>query len=405
MLNAIIYSSTLRTITIPASVTYFEDAVFEEASAETVILGISGSQAETLAEQEGLCFVATDLGETNSAIYGTTNDSYTYMIVDQEATITGYTGNSNILHIPSSAGGCPVTTIGKNAFFHLPMQIVEVHVPEGVTKLESRAFFSCMDMRTLTLPSTLREIGYMAVNSCDELTSIDLPNGLLRIGAHAFAQCEKLNSVSVPATVREVGVGAFSWVPAAEIALPEGVSSIEGFTFWGSGLQSFIVPESVTTIGARAFVSCNNIKEILIPSSVQQIDDEAFVSTEYQFFPSDLTIFGETGSAAEQYAVKNGIDFVSLEISLMENQVNYYLGLGFDARNWGSLFQQQSLWRDGHRSRKNDRRLRRSIPVERSADFRRSAAIQLGYRNRWQYLSWRLRVSAPNAVKRHDSHL
>ena len=43
-----------------------------------------------------------------------------------------------------------------------------------------------------------------------------------------------------------------------------------------SSLTNIIIPDSVTSIGAFAFVSCDSLTNIIIPDSVTSIGDAAF---------------------------------------------------------------------------------------------------------------------------------
>ena len=48
--------------------------------------------------------------------------------------------------------------------------------------------------------------------------------------------------------------------------IPDGVTSIEDYAFWGcSGLTSVTIPDSVTSIGEWAFSGCSSLKSVTIP--------------------------------------------------------------------------------------------------------------------------------------------
>lgn len=60
---------------------------------------------------------------------------------------------------------------------------------------------------------------------------------------------------------------------------PEGITEIGNFAFARSGLTELAIPEGVTTIGYGAFYHCDDLKEVSIPDSVEQIAPYAFAQT------------------------------------------------------------------------------------------------------------------------------
>ena len=68
--------------------------------------------------------------------------------------------------------------------------------------------------------------------------------------------------------------------------------------------QYFHIPDSVTSIGERAFYNCENLTEITIPDSVISIGDDAFDAC-------PVTIIAVPGSCAWNYAQEKGIKVVA----------------------------------------------------------------------------------------------
>ncbi len=97
-------------------------------------------------------------------------------------------------------------------------------VPEGVERIGTFAFLKNKNLRDLTLPSTLKEIGDMAFFDCGRLgayeydeqtdallgTGFSLPDGLEKIGADAFSKCGNIApGLFLPASLKEIGHHAF----------------------------------------------------------------------------------------------------------------------------------------------------------------------------------------------------
>lgn len=90
-----------------------------------------------------------------------------------------------------------------------------------------------------------------------------------------------------------------------DLILPEGLTSIEEEAFEGGTFEVVKIPSSVTSIEARAFAHCANLRQIEIPAAAQ-IADTAFDGV------TGLTIFGTAGSPAAAFAAAHGYTFVNI---------------------------------------------------------------------------------------------
>ena len=78
-----------------------------------------------------------------------------------------------------------------------------------------------------------------------------------------------------------------------DVVIPWSINGVNVTTIWYrpfEGINSVIIPNSVTTIGAYAFIN-TNITSITIPASVQTIWDAAFENSKltYVYFPNTVT--------------------------------------------------------------------------------------------------------------------
>ncbi|MGN0463068.1 MAG: leucine-rich repeat protein, partial [Acutalibacteraceae bacterium] len=113
--------------------------------------------------------------------------------------------------------------------------------------------------------------------------------------------------------------GAFSGCSSlTSITIPDSVTSIDGGAFSGcTSLTSITIPDSVTSIGDEAFYGCSSLTSITIPDNVTSIGYCAFgYYCDYENYEDikidGFTIYGYSGTAAEEYANDNGFEFVSL---------------------------------------------------------------------------------------------
>ena len=91
----------------------------------------------------------------------------TFITNNGTITITGYTGSTSVLVIPSTTNGYPVTSITTNAF-NGGNYFVDVTVPEGVTTIGDSAFWDCWYLSNVSLPNSLTKIGDFAFYLCSD---------------------------------------------------------------------------------------------------------------------------------------------------------------------------------------------------------------------------------------------
>ena len=89
-------------------------------------------------------------------------------------TIVSYNGKSTELIIPASINGSPVVHIADNAFENTPL--VSVSIPETLKSIGWFAFSDCSDLERIIIPKNVTEIGYSAFSNTRDLV-IYAPKG------------------------------------------------------------------------------------------------------------------------------------------------------------------------------------------------------------------------------------
>ena len=110
----------------------------------------------------------------------------------------------------------------------------------------------------------------------DDVKKIVISEGVTTVGYDAFIRCLNLESVSLPTTVTYIGSGAF--MPADEypgasgkltsITIPDAVTTIGGGAFWGAALTSLTVPRNVATLGNYVCRDCSRLQNVRYEGSV-----------------------------------------------------------------------------------------------------------------------------------------
>lgn len=233
--------------------------------------------------------------------------------------LTSVTFGSNVTLIGSySFTGCPVETVTLpdsvqmiDYYAFSDCGLKSIVIPDNIESLRY-VFYNCRDLSSVTLPSELKIIGSYAFYNCRSLTSIDIPEKVTTLDNYAFYNCDGLESVRLPATVATVGDGVFGncdnlmridaddanasftssggvlfsknmktlvQYPCAitgDYAIPTGVEKIQAYAFCGSKASSVSIPDTVTSVGNRAFQNCVNLTSMEIPASVASIGDRVF---------------------------------------------------------------------------------------------------------------------------------
>ncbi len=99
--------------------------------------------------------------------------------------ITGYSGNSQALTLPTEIDGYRVVAIGESAF-NSNTAITSVSIPGSVTVIESHAFYCCYGLSSITLTDGLTTIGPYAFFECNNVKSLTLPDSITSIGTNGL---------------------------------------------------------------------------------------------------------------------------------------------------------------------------------------------------------------------------
>ena len=179
--------------------------------------------------------------------------------------------------------------IPAEAFTYCPIRNLDI--PDNIKRIDRSAFSGCTFLENINLGNGVTEIGDYVFESCRSLTSVTIPDSVTTIGDDAFRECTGLTNVTIPDSVEFLGSGVFSRCTSlTSITVDknnENYSSRDGVLFnkdqttliqypAGNQRDTYIIPDSVTSIERSAFSGCTSLTSITIPDSVTNIKDNAF---------------------------------------------------------------------------------------------------------------------------------
>ena len=140
--------------------------------------------------------------------------------------------------------------------------LTEYSVKEGTEVICDRAFMNARDLRSITIPVSVRAIGESAFAGCKSLENINIPEGVTEIRQSTFRDCKSLGCLELPASCVKVDKWAFS--DGLETLVCNAPSmQIDKLAFFGcKTLTTVMVPEGSAVTYAQALVDCRLTPDI-----------------------------------------------------------------------------------------------------------------------------------------------
>ena len=297
-----------------------------EISQNVNSIGTGAFNGCSLPDDEAFIYARNSDGseiKTNIVSYGGANKN---PVIPEGVTRISYRAFYNCgllsVEIPNT-----VTTIESSAF--LQNNLTHIDIPDSVRNLVGTAFnnnklvdedafiyarksgggedrtkvigYGGANRTNVVVPDGVLEIGSQAFSHC-YIYKITLPEGLKVIGTLAF-EINNLTELEIPGTVTYIGNGAINgnYLPEekAYIFARNADGSIDDTTlvsYGGGNSKTVTIPSTVKTIKDGAVVRLSYADTIIIPSSVEVIENNAFHKGPW-YNDSLTTIVNQTGKS------------------------------------------------------------------------------------------------------------
>ena len=231
--------SRLTSIVIPSSVTSIASSAFYGCYHLTEVC-LSAELAESVVFIYAVNVYTYDSGASTRF---TDDNGFIFCNNDEGYYLVGYEGSETSLILPESCNGSEYA----------------VH---------KYAFYGRDDITSITIPAGVTDIGECAFRYCTRLEYITVAEGNAKY--HSDGNC------LIETESKTLLYGAKNSVIPADGS----VAVIAEYAFYGIGITSVVIPESVTLIDTSAFSHCTELTSLTIASVNLKLENGAFYSSE-----------------------------------------------------------------------------------------------------------------------------
>ena len=248
---------------------------------QTIIVNGVPIDGSSFVAEEGVDYVVTAEFEFYMDVKdsGSCGTNLTWTLYDNNELVISGTGEMADYY--SNNGNAP--------WYNYRGIIESVIINEGVTSIGAYAFQNCTALTLVELPDSLEHLGDYTFENCDSLISLKLPLNTKTVGFGVFRGCN-IDSLYFEGTINDwlqldLSSGGFLFYVDSlyisgelieNLAIPDGVSSIQGWAFSQySKIKTVVIPATVTTIGDGAF-NCRNLVYAEFLGDAPSIGADAF---------------------------------------------------------------------------------------------------------------------------------
>lgn len=219
------------------------------------------------------------------------------------SSLTNFVVNGSVKRLEDGTGG----DTGEEGVFSLCSNLMSISIP-GIEYVGRSAFADCNWLESITLDTTLKEIGRDAFVSCLNLIQIAYKDGAtvntagnILIENNAVIILDEVSgSMGATNIIGSIGVFTNSSLETLEIAEGNALEKIGTCAFYGTSLTSFTVPSTVTYFGESVFGGCYSLSEVNVEEGSTILKSIGGVL--YNFDLTELIVFPAASAITEYVA-------------------------------------------------------------------------------------------------------
>ncbi len=294
--------TSLRTVTIQNGIEYLGIEFFngckslEEVKFSSTMKVVRERAFKDCVSLKSIDFNGCQLTYVSPGAFENCISLQTPVICDDRLVFAPYV-DSGIYHVLDG-----IATIGSEAY-SICSNMVELHLTDSIRLIESRAFSNCPSLSRLydvpnnieiwwqafentsiseplifndvlyyvpdiyseyVIPSNIRSISQGAFYGNEMLESVIFEGniGNLVLGSNIFYNCTNLRNVELPEDLSFIYTGMFVGCTSLKSIDLTGIKYLYQGCFRGSGLETVIIPESVTTVEPDVFAECESLRRV-----------------------------------------------------------------------------------------------------------------------------------------------
>ena len=285
-------SSEIKSVTLPASVKYVGEMAFDFCDNLTDATVLNPA-----------CKIAGYAFSDNATIHGYKNSTAKdyaidygnrFVALDETVSYEGTCGNGVRYVFGKDAGVLTISGTGAMTDFYAATpapwssyaaSVRAVKLEEGVTTLGNLALEGCVKLESLSLPTTLTEIG-----------TGNLPT-----------ESPMWQSAAAGEICVDGWLVSYKGTTPQDLRLSDGIRGMANGVFAWDSVKTAVLPGSLLYVGKDTFLSCDALTDVTI------LNPDCIISHTYLPFPQSTTLHGYRGSTAEAYASMYGNPFVALD--------------------------------------------------------------------------------------------